>query len=110
MSQISKQKHKKWVEEKERNGSLKKPITCKGKKEHDFVLLVPFYIHRLKVLSPQDTLRYYELEERVRQFHVQIAMEYQAIGVKQYARMSNPYYFYKCSVCGKETSKDKLIK
>ena len=110
MSKESKLKHKKWVEEKEKTGSLKKPKTCRGGKPHDFVLLVPFYLKRNLPLTHEQTLRYYELQEIERLFKQQQNEEYQKIGLTQFRYSFSNHYFYRCAVCGKEKYEDKIIK
>ena len=100
-------KHKKWEEEqKEKKGSLKKPITCKGKKEHQFVLSIPKYYILTTPMTTEQVNIFYELEERYCAFMRGQSEAYERIGLKKY---SSPgiCYFYKCSICGKEKNEYK---
>lgn len=109
MSKESKLKHKKWEEEKEKTGSLKKPKTCKGGRPHDFILLVPFYIRRNTPLTPEQTLKYYKLQEIEQLFKEKQDEEYKKIGLKEFHYNFMPHYFYRCAICGKEKYEDKII-
>jgi len=105
MSKESKEKHLKWQkEQKEKTGSLKKPITCKGKKPHDFVLLVPPYYRRNLPLTVEQTNMFYYLQERETVFRKSQYEAYEKLGLKVYSFGHQTTYFYKCSVCGKEKS------
>jgi hypothetical protein len=105
MTKESKLKHKKWEEEqKEKSGSLKKRVTCKGGKQHNFVLLVPPYYRRIggKPLTPEQTLMFYELQTREAVFDKGQDEAYVRSGLAYSNRDHGVSYFYKCSVCGKE--------
>lgn len=90
-----------WEEPKEKTGSLKKPVTCKGKKEHQFILTFPKYYRLTSPMTVEQINIFYQLEERYCAFMKGQLEAYERIGFKKY---SNPAvsYFYKCSVCGKE--------
>jgi hypothetical protein len=95
-------KTKRWEEEKP-VGSLKKLETCKGKKPHEFVLLIPNHVYRDHLLSKDEIEKYYEIEEKRKIAQEFFDLEQNKIGVRCNRHWSyhNPR-FYKCAICGKE--------
>jgi hypothetical protein len=109
MSIESKLKHQKWEEEqREKTGSLKKPILCKGKKEHQFILVIPKYFRLIKPMTIEEINMFYFLGERYVTFMKGQSEAYERIGLKKYSE-PRVIYYYKCSVCGKEKSEYKKI-
>lgn len=110
MSKESREKHKKWEEEREKTGSLKKPVNCKGNRPHNFVLTIPTYITKNIKFTEEQTLKYYEEKELERKFFKDQEKRYEEIGLKICSyRTLSLFYLYKCSVCGKEKYKDNKI-
>jgi len=92
-----------WEEEqKEKTGSLKKPVTCKGKKEHQFVLVIPKYYKTADRMSVENINTFYDLMEREKVFMNGQNEALNRIGVYTYKFSGRVAYYYKCIVCGKE--------
>ena len=101
-------KTKRWEDVDRIVGSLKKPDTCKGKKPHDFVLVIPKYYRNGKVFNKEQTERFYELEDSKDELTNKVNDEYEKMGLippRRYRPSTNRYYV--CSVCGKEKYEDK---
>lgn len=97
-------KTKRW-EEPEKNSSLKKPDTCKGKKPHDFVLLVPKWIKCSHYLSKDEISEYYRLEDERNNMNNQFDLQFSVLGIENRVYYGPRSRFYRCSVCGKEDYK-----
>ena len=95
-------KLKKWVEEKEKVGSLKRPETCKGKKPHDWVLLIPSMISKHKPFSKEEVARYYEIEAGRKALEKSYNEELAELGLESRYWSYELRKFYKCAKCGKE--------
>lgn len=91
-----------WEEVEKPVGDLKKPKTCKGGKEHNFVLLTPKYIHKDHNLSKDEIEKYYQFEQERLDYEKMLSEKMLSIGVKSYRYFERNQKFYKCSVCGKE--------
>lgn len=89
---------KKW-EELEKNGSLKKPKTCRGGKPHDYVLVVPSYIHRDHNLTKDEVAEYYEIQKRRKEQDKIFDTLLANIGIKYHAYSGSTDKTYICSVC-----------
>ena len=100
-------KTRRWEEKKEKVGSLKRPDTCKGKKPHEWVLLLPHHTTADHFLSKDEIAEFYKISEEVSKFSNECDEKAQKLGVIHnsfnYTRVVR--YFYKCSRCGKEQYK-----
>ena len=98
---------KKWVEEEKPVGSLKKPETCKGKKPHEFELVVPKYVETTHLFSREEVAQYYKISEDIAKFDNEQDEKARQLGVRHssfiYTRVV--HYYYKCQRCGKEQIK-----
>lgn len=92
---------KRW-EEKEKIGSLKKRETCKGGKEHEWVLMIPKYISRTHNLSKEEIREYYKIEQDRIDFETTLADRCAKIGVKGRYWIGGNSKFYMCAICKKE--------
>jgi hypothetical protein len=107
MSKEQRIKDLKWKESiREKIGSLKKPTTCKGKKEHQFVLVIPKYYKLITPMTTEQINMFYHLQEREVTFNKGQSEAYERIGLRKYSN-SAVIYYYKCAVCGKEKSEYK---
>jgi hypothetical protein len=87
----------------EQVGSLKKRELCRGKKPHDFQLVMPDYLVRNNPdLSLELVEKFYESEQRIIDFTNNESRELGKLGVfvKRWNRPVMKYY--QCSVCGKK--------
>jgi len=92
---------KRW-EEPDKNGSLKKPETCKGKKPHDFVLLIPQYINRQHLPFSKDQVEeYYAIEDERKMMNEVLDDKLMRLGINQRHYGGRCTRYYVCSVCGK---------
>ena len=92
---------RKW-EEKEKNSSLKKPKLCKGKRPHDFVLLIPRWIKHDHDLFKDEIEAYYKIESERNEMNKEFDKRLLSIGVIRNYCHSSQLRLYRCSVCGKE--------
>lgn len=96
-------KSKKWVEEDVvKAGSLKKPDTCKGKRPHNFILVLPEYIKTTTEITPEAVAKYYEIEEETHTLLVNQANKLAGIGIRSTGWNRKPTKYYRCDVCGKK--------
>jgi len=97
-------KLKKWVEEEKPVGSLKEPEMCKGKKPHEWVLMIPKYVKssNTPILSKDDIEEYYKIAEEEKLSQAEFSKRYAKLGVRQRFYTSQSYYLYVCSKCLKE--------
>jgi hypothetical protein len=96
-------KLKKWVEEEKPMTSLKRPETCKGKKPHEWVLMIPFRDSRHNAFHKDDIEKYYEIEEKRRLADEFFDEELKKIGIGRSFHYHYPLRrFYVCSRCLKE--------
>lgn len=100
-------KTKRWEEKStEKVGSGKKPALCKGRKPHDFVLVLPPYTRLLPgapYLNAEQIEAYY-LSEKRRKAHEVREDEYQktlGIDVHRYRFSDEVPHYYLCANCGK---------
>lgn len=73
-------KTKRW-EEADKAGSLKKRELCKGKRPHDFVLLIPEYIRRDHNLFKNEIIQYYQIEEERIKMNIVLDKRLNAMGI-----------------------------
>ena len=92
---------KRWEEEKPMS-SLKRPETCKGKKPHNFVLSIPKYIQRSKILSEDEIKEYYRIEEERIATNTVLDDKLFKLGIRSRHYFGHNRRFFICSVCGKE--------
>ena len=83
-------------------GSLKRPETCKGKKPHDWVLMIPKHVSTRRTLYKEEIAEYYKIKEDHAQADRDFGERYDKIGVNMRYYYGESYRFYKCAVCGKE--------
>jgi hypothetical protein len=95
-------KTKRWENIERPATSLKKPETCKGKKSHDFVLLIPKYVSKDHNLSKDEVEEYYQIEADRHTFEIELDRRLKQIGVNTRRWTGYRSKFYKCAVCGKE--------
>lgn len=100
-------KTKKWVTEEEferlKNFRAEKSKFCKGKKPHDYILVLPWgatYNENYK-FTPEV---YYEAMEKRAEFVQQQAKELLQFGIIDRHWSGKTYKVYECSVCGKRDS------
>lgn len=102
-------KTKNW-EEPTGKGKFKARDTCRGGKEHNYLLTLPDYITRLYLgvdeITPEAILEYYKHIERVKEFESKEEKILNVFGIKgvSLSSRSNMRY-YICSVCGKRDYK-----
>lgn len=88
----------------------KRRKTCRGGKEHDFLLTVPEYERINGKISPEMIIEYYKLKEEERDLDIKMREKYEKIGIrkglsfKSY-RLQKICKYYICSVCGKNDYK-----
>lgn len=94
---------KRWEERTEQVGSLKKSDTCRGKRPHDLILVLPPYLYgRQPELIAEDIEKYYDIETRRAKSNQEFDKELESLGMK--SRLWNsrePERCYECTVCGK---------
>ena len=102
---------KKWVEEDVIKNKFAKRKTCKGGREHDFILTLPPYIHtRNSLLGIEVAEEYYRIEEEMETaIDVYIEKKTKAMkelgiesnygSIRSFGRNNGRYYI--CSVCKK---------
>ena len=95
-------KLKKWVTEEKPMTSLKRPETCKGKKPHEWVLMIPKHVGTRRSLFKEEIAEYYKIKEEHAQADRDFGDRYDKIGVNMRYYYGESYRFYKCAVCGKE--------
>jgi len=106
-------KTKQWEEKStEKVGELKKKDTCRGGKPHDFRLTLPPYYRNFFDTDVPESIaeKWYESEERVRACEAKEAVyQQEVLGLKisgwRYIASSPRAKHYRCTVCGKLTSK-----
>jgi hypothetical protein len=94
-----------WEEPQEnKKGSPKKRDTCKAKKPHDFVLVIPKHRSNYRPYSAETVAKYYQIEDEKDAFDKQHDDKLIEMGLMH--RYAWRGYFtprhYICSVCGKE--------
>ena len=104
---------RKWVEqdvlEKEREAKLKKAKLCRGQKPHDFLLVLPSYVPKLKGDHTQEEIEeYYLSEKRVAEFMEQEKenLAKYGIGSRSSFRLGRQTKYYECSICRKKEYSD----
>lgn len=95
-------KLKKWVEEDKPVGSLKRPETCKGKKPHDWVLLIPAMYSKHKPFSKEEVQSFYEIQDDRAKWEKSYSEKLEALGLQSHHWSFEFRRFYKCARCGKE--------
>jgi hypothetical protein len=91
-----------WKDEKPMT-SLKRPETCKGKKPHEFVLIIPKYISTTHDFNFDEVRKYYEIKDSECKFAEELDREYKKLGVRNSCYfLHRCFRYYKCSRCGKE--------
>ena len=88
-------------------GSLKKPETCRGKRPHDWVLLIPEHIQRDHNLDKDEIEYFYRLEDQREAENEKVEKALTSIGIHYYRYLGIRSRFYKCSVCGKKKYESK---
>ena len=84
-------------------GSLKRPETCKGKRPHEWVLLIPSMINRQhKPFSKEEVASYYEIEAEFEKWKKNYDDKMEALGLQSFRYSYKLNKFYKCAKCGKE--------
>ena len=100
---------RKWVDEEEferlRNIRSEKSKFCKGKKPHDFVLILPWGATYNSNYKFQPEI-YYEAMKRRKEFIEKQREELLRSGIVDKTWNSEPSKLYECSVCGKKLYKD----
>lgn len=104
MKQNKKEKAKEFHEEKMKKYTRRK--TCRGGKEHDYLLTIP-YQKLTKDITPEMIIGYYKLKEEEEVFEKSIREKYEKLGIRQFGsfRMFRTLRHYICSVCGKNDCK-----
>ena len=96
--------HKEINEERRRKYGIKK--TCKGGKEHDWLLTIPDYLCGGLDITPKMINGYYKIQEKEHNFSIEMDKEYEKIGMKKTKSFlrswKQTYKYYICSVCGKK--------
>ena len=95
-------KTRKWEEKTEKVGSLKRPETCKGKKPHDFVLLLPPNVHANHLLCKDEINAYYIIAIDKEKSDKEYAEKLSNLGITTRSWSYGVHWFFKCAKCGKE--------
>lgn len=80
----------------------KKRETCRGGKDHDWLLTIPDYIKTVKEMTPEMITEYYKIREKEEKFKKEIDNDFIKIGIKKYTYNNQITKYYICSVCGKK--------
>ena len=92
-------------EEYDRIHSTKDKDFCKGKKPHDFVLVLPHYVTYDETYK-HNPLEYYKLKAELEDFEDAIDKKVRALGVVErtfrISRLRRKNYLFICSVCKKQ--------
>lgn len=92
---------KKWVDEEVLNKKTKKRKLCKGGREHNFELNIPFYERYSKEPNKEMIEKYYELEDKRVEMDIKIDEELRAIGITSSRYRGHRSRFYVCPECYK---------
>lgn len=102
-------KTRKWEVITEVVGDLKKRDTCRGKKPHDFVLVLPDHLRNYYMvdITTENVEKYYESEDRIWEFEEKEKKYKESLGIVRSNGRSiyssrRATRNYECSVCGKK--------
>lgn len=95
-------KTKNW-EEPTGKGKFKPRDTCRGRKEHEYILALPDYLRITDEIKPELVEEYYLSEERRNAFNSAEDKKLEALGMKTnfWSRYIEVRRYYRCIVCDK---------
>lgn len=83
----------------------KRRKTCKGGKEHDWLLTLPDYIKITKPITPEMIIGYYKLEKEEREINIKSIEKFEKLGIRKFSGWNPTMKYYICSRCGKRDYK-----
>lgn len=98
--------NRKWITEEEYNRKCKVRKLCKGNKDHDYILVLPWGVSYNENYK-HDAQVYYDAEQEVKDFKKKIYHKLYKKGIIARNSMCSPSYMdshknYKCVICFKE--------
>lgn len=95
---------KTWIEEEELDKKLAKKKTCKGGKEHDWILCLPSYVsYKDTALGIEVAEQYYAIEDAREDMNIALDSQLEAIGINsrtyRVGKLLGRRRDYVCSVC-----------
>ena len=97
---------KRWVEEDDVEKKLSKRKLCKGGKEHDWIMCLPFYVeYKDTALGIEVAEQYYAIEDAREDMNNAFDLQLESIGINSRAYRPGKLFgrrrSYVCSVCFK---------
>lgn len=95
-------KTKKWEEQTTGQGKFKPRDTCRGKKDHEYILALPDYLRITDDIKPELVEEYYLSEERRNAFNSEEDKKLESLGMKtNFWSNREVHRQYRCIVCDK---------
>lgn len=95
-------KTKSWEYPADTVTSLKKKETCRGKRPHEYQLVLPPYVCTWRDLTSDEVLSYYVLEEKCYAQDFEHYENMQRLGVSVGKPYRSTSRHFECKVCGKK--------
>lgn len=93
---------KSWEDPADAVLSLKKKETCRGKRPHEYQLVLPNYVRTTHDFTSDDVLSYYALEDKLTEQTIEIFEEMRQLGASAGKPFMHYYRYFECQVCKKK--------